>query len=193
MKRIGLTGGVGSGKSVVAEILRIMGFSVYNSDAEAKRLMFNSLILRQQLISSFGDSTYTDEGLNRAYLADLVFQDPQKLRRLNEIVHPVVRADFLAWCEHQSADLIFVESAILFESGLANHLHRVVCVDAPEIDRLARVRRRDGLSNTQITQRMAAQMQRSELLKNSDYVLCNDESTLLLPQIEEIIAALRRS
>ncbi|MDD2799495.1 MAG: dephospho-CoA kinase [Bacteroidales bacterium] len=193
MIKVGLTGGVGSGKSVVAEFLNVCGIPVYNSDREAKCLMGSSSIIRNHLIDLFGVNAYINNELNRKYIAEIVFRENEKLLKLNEIVHPAVRIDFEKWAKVQSSNICVVESAILFESGLAERLDRVMAVASPDTQRISRVMKRDGLSDLQVQQRIDAQMDSQLLLAKADYVVINDENRPLIPQILDILHALSHS
>lgn len=193
MIKIGLTGGLGSGKSVIANYLRINNIPVYDSDAEAKRLMHESAVIREGMIALFGENCYVGGLLNRSLIANLVFNNADLLANLNAIVHPAVRNDFNEWARNQHSGIVVVESAILFESGLSSHLEKVIAVTAPLEIRIARVVRRDSLSNEQILQRISAQMSEEERLRLSDFVVTNDENHLIIPQISAILNDLRRS
>ncbi|MBQ2019118.1 MAG: dephospho-CoA kinase, partial [Alistipes sp.] len=131
MYKIGVTGGIGSGKSTVCELLRDRGVAVYDSDSRAKQLMAESEALREQLIAAFGAECYNAEGLNRAFLASKVFGNEEALQQLNSIVHPAVRADFQTWAELQSSPYVVLESAILFEAGFETEVDATLAVMAP--------------------------------------------------------------
>ena len=146
MRRIGITGGIGSGKSVVSRLLRIMGYSVYDTDSEAKRLMESSLEVVQKLSECFGRDIYHNGRLNRGLLSSRVFGKSDKIVLLNSIVHPVVRFDFYRWSESLNEEICFVESAILYESRFDELVDEVWTVTAPEELRISRVRQRSGLT-----------------------------------------------
>ncbi len=187
MRRIGITGGIGSGKSVVSHLLRIMGYPVYDSDTEARRLMQSSPEIRQRLSARFGDDIYIGEILNRPLLAKRAFGNPEQMARLNAIVHPVVLDDFVRWSERHSASLCFVESAIMYESGFDRLVDEVWAVTAPEALRIKRVMRRNGLSERAIRERMAAQMSEPERLKRATRVLVNDEETSVIQSLVALL------
>ena len=148
MIKVGLTGGIGSGKSTVSKILISKGFSVYNSDNRAKWLMNNNDNLKSNIISIFGDKAYLKESLNRKYLSAKVFNDSLKLKALNNLVHPLVAIDFKNWLLHQkSKDFVFKEAAILIESGAYKEMDKIIVVSCPENIRLERVLKRDGNSS----------------------------------------------
>ena len=188
MYKVGLTGGIGSGKSKVAEILRGMGIAVYDSDTRAKGLMANDTALREALIDAFGTECYTSEGLNRAWLAERVFSDAEELKRLNAIVHPAVMRDFEAWAEEQQGDYVVLESAILFEARLEAHVDVVVAVMAPRELRLERAMRRDGATREQIEARMENQITDEERTEHSKYAIVN----IALDDLEEDVEQLHR-
>ena len=188
MIRIGLTGGIGSGKSVGAEFFRLCGIPVYDCDREAKRLMVESSEIRNGIIAIFGEGSYQDRQLNRPHIAGIAFQHPELLSKLNGIVHPEVRKDYYQWCDKQNADLVVIESAILFDSGLYLHVDKVVVVTAQEAIRIQRVMQRDHSSESLIKDRMRNQMAESERIQRSDFVINNDNTHPIIPQLTEIIA-----
>ena len=173
MYKVGLTGGIGSGKSTVAELLNIRGVAIYDSDSRAKELMNGNEALREALIAAFGAECYTDAGLNRAWLAERVFGNKAELERLNAIVHPAVMRDFAAWAEAQEGDYVVLESAILLEAGLEEHVDVVVAVMAPKDIRLERAMQRDGASREQIEERMRNQMSDDERTDRAKYAVVN--------------------
>ena len=188
MFKVGLTGGIGSGKSKVAELLSNRGVAVYDSDSRAKALMANDEALRAALIEAFGVECYTDVGLNRAWLAERVFNNEEELRRLNAIVHPAVMRDFAAWAEIQEGDYVIMESAILLEAGLESHVDVVVAVMAPKELRLQRAMQRDGASEAQIEERMRNQMSDDERTERAKYAIVNID----LEELEEDVEQLHR-
>ena len=188
MFKVGLTGGIGSGKSKVAELLSNRGVAVYDSDSRAKALMANDEALRAALIEAFGVECYTDVGLNRAWLAERVFNNEEELRRLNAIVHPAVMRDFAAWAEIQEGDYVIMESAILLEAGLESHVDVVVAVMAPKELRLQRAMQRDGATEEQIEERMRNQMSDDERTERAKYAIVNID----LEELEEDVEQLHR-
>ena len=173
MIKIGVTGGIGSGKSTVCRLFAARGAALYDSDREAKRLMNDDPDLRSRIVGAFGEECYTGAGLNRAVLAQKVFGHPEQLLRLNAIVHPAVIADFRAWAGRQTGDYIVLESAILFSSGLDREVDRTVAVLAPEPLRIERTCRRDGVDEAAVRSRMAAQADDDFLRERADYCLVN--------------------
>jgi dephospho-CoA kinase len=184
MLRIGLTGGIGCGKTTVARVFETLGIPVYYADAAAKRLMNEDPAIRSSLIENFGKASYTDSGtLNRSYLASLVFEDPEKREFLNQLIHPATIADANQWLAKQQAPYALREAALLFESGAAEGLDYVIGVSAPISVRIRRVMKRDQLSEDDVKKRMATQLQDAIKLKLCDFVIINDERVGLLPQV----------
>lgn len=187
MMKVGITGGIGSGKSTVCRLFARRGVAVYDSDSEAKRLMTESVELRRRIAGRFGAEAYAaDGGLNRSWLAARVFTDPQALADLNAMVHPAVMADFAAWAERQSGDYVVLESAILFEAGLEHAVDRTVAVLAPLELRLERTCRRDGCDREAVRRRMAAQMDDDTLCARADYTVVNIREEDLEPTVAEL-------
>ena len=188
MLRIGITGGIGSGKSIVARLFAALGVPVYDSDSRAKEIMANDLVLREQLLTAFGPETYTAAGqLNRTYLAQRVFQDATQVTLLNSLVHPRVGADFEAWAAAQAAagqPYLLKEAALLYESGAYRQLDRIITVHAPPAVRHARVLRRDAhRSAADVQAIMNQQLSDEEKLQRADYAVYNDDSQPVLPQV----------
>ena len=188
MYKVGLTGGIGSGKSKVAELLRDRGVAVYDSDSRAKVLMANDEPLRAALVDAFGAECYTDAGLNRKWLAERVFNNAEDLSRLNAIVHPAVMRDFTTWAEAQEGNYVVLESAILLEAGLESHVDVVVAVMAPKELRLERAMKRDGATVEQIEERMRNQMSDDERTERAKYAIVNID----LEELEEDVEQLHR-
>ena len=196
MLRIGITGGIGSGKSIVSRLFAALGVPLYDSDSRAKGIMANDLLLREQLVAAFGSETYNAEGqLNRAHLAQRVFHDAAQVALLNSLVHPRVGADFEAWVAVQAAAghaYILKEAALLYESGAYRQLDRIITVFAPPEVRHARVLRRDAhRSAADVQAIMSQQLSDDEKLQRADYVVYNDDSQLVLPQVLALDAAFR--
>ncbi len=183
MLKIGLTGGIGSGKSTVAKIFETLGIPVYYADAEAKRLMNSSETLKKVIRQNFGEATYEKDQLNRKYLAGIVFNDPEKLELLNALIHPVTINDAEQWMQQQSAPYSIKEAALLFESGAAENLDLIVGVYAPQALRIKRVMKRDGLTADEIMKRINRQVNEEMKMKLCDFVITNNEQELLIPQV----------
>lgn len=186
MYKVGITGGIGSGKSTVCRMLAERGVAHYEADSRAKELMSSSEALRKALIENFGAETFTAEGLNRAYLAERVFNDAAQLRLLNSIVHPAVLADFEAWAEAQEGTYVIFESAILFEAGLEDRVDAVVAVMAPEAVRVERVMKRDGSSKEQVEARIKNQMSDDERSDKAKYSIVNIDVDELEEDVEQL-------
>lgn len=195
MIKLGITGGIGSGKSVVARLLQVMDVPVYLTDDAAKRLMTDSPDIRRELSALAGAEVYRPDGsLNRALLAAYMFGHPDRVARVNAIVHPRVKADFLCWCgeqERRGFPLVGMECAILYESGFDSLVDRVLTVSAPVDIRLQRVMRRDTAREEQVRKRIAHQLDDSLLVSRADFVVTNDGSTPLLPRLYDILVSLR--
>lgn len=188
---LGITGGIGSGKSVVARCLQIMGIPVYNCDNEAKRLNNTHPAIRQGLIRLVGPYVYSPDGtLDKATLSAYLFASPDHARRVNAIVHPVVKEDFLCWVLRHHTPWVAIESAILYESNFAPLTDKVMAVCAPEEVRLARACLRDNAPAEAIRRRMAQQMPDEKRAQLADYTLLNDDKHPILPQILDILANL---
>ena len=188
MYKVGITGGIGSGKSTVCEMLASRGVAVYTADERAKALMATDAALRSSIIEAFGSDAYTAEGLNRGFLAANVFASPEALARLNGLVHPAVMADFEAWAEQQEGDYVVLESAILFEAALDNRVDVSVAVMAPEALRLERAMARDGASEEQIRARMRNQLSDEERNVRAKFTIVN----IVLDDLEEDVEQLHR-
>ena len=184
MIRVGITGGIGSGKSTVCRLFAAKGIPVYDSDSEAKRLM--AAELRGGIEARFGRDIYREGELDRGRLATIVFADSQALADLNAIVHPAVMRDFAAWAERQTADYVVLESAILYEAGLENAVDRVVAVLAPVELRVERACRRDGADPEAVRRRIAAQMDDDTLCRRADFTLVNILEADLVPAVDEL-------
>jgi dephospho-CoA kinase len=183
MLRVGLTGGIGSGKSTVAAIFEVLGIPVYYADIETKRLMNEDPDLKAAIRSYFGEESYGATGLNRRYIASIVFNDPEKLDRLNALTHPATIRAASEWMHLQKTPYVIKEAALIFESGSTENLDYVIGVSAPRALRTRRVMLRDNASQEEITRRMDRQIDEDIKLKLCDFVLINDEQQLLTPQV----------
>lgn len=193
MLKVGLTGGIGSGKTIVGEFFKSIGVPVYNSDMAAKHLAVESVVIREALVSRFGGDVYLPDGSqNRRLLADIIFNDKDALEFVNSIYHPVVAEHFEAWVRMQiDAPYVVKEAAILFESGAYRQMDKTVLVVAPLELRIDRVSRRDGCVRELVLSRIKSQMPDEAKLKLADFVVCNDEVGLLIPQLLRIDGCLR--
>ncbi len=190
MIKIGITGGIGSGKSVVASLFQLLGVPVYIADEESKRLTNQSMTIRRQLIAHYGEAIYTAEGLNKPLLAAKIFQDPAQRRIVNGIIHPEVKHHFEAWAAQQETPLCAIESAILFESGFDQVVDTHLMVYAPKALRIERATTRDAASREAIQQRIESQMADEEKRELADHLIYNDNQQPLIPQVTALIARL---
>lgn len=190
--KVGITGGIGTGKSTVAKILVALGYPVYFSDDRAKWLMENNQQLVTELTYLLGELTYVSEKLNRAYIAEKLFSTPALKEKINALVHPVVRADFKLWVENQTQSIVFQESALLVETGAVQLFDALIVVTAPLEDRIKRIQKRDGLNTSEIERRFANQFSDEEKIKVADFVLINDERSPLLNQVLTVLKQLNR-
>ncbi len=193
--QVGITGGIGSGKSIVCQFFQILGIPVYSADDRAKWLMSNDAELKAKLAEEFGQESFKADGtLDRAYLAQIVFSDPEKVKKINEIVHPAVRRDFQNWAEKQAAPYVVKEAALLFETGSAAELDQIINVSSPLKIRLARVLMRDRYrSEEQINQIINQQLPDEKKNELADFVIKNSDNKLLIPQILDIHQKLCKS
>lgn len=182
---VGITGGIGAGKSIAAEVFQVLGIKKYDADSRGKWLMSHSESVKKSVENLFGQESYTGGVLNRKLIADKAFHKPELLKQLNEIVHPAVARDFEQWVlENQEEKYILKEAALLFETGSYQSLHRTILVTAPEDVRLSRVMKRDPQrTENDIRAIMDKQWTDEEKIKKADDVLVNDGNQLLLPQI----------
>lgn len=183
MLRIGITGGIGSGKSTVAKVFETLGIPVFYADEAAKELMNSDPILKEKIIHAFGKESYKDEKLDRQYLATLVFNDPEKLNLLNSIVHPATIEDAEKWMQQQTSPYSIKEAALIFESGAQKGLDHVIGVSAPEPLRILRTMNRDQITKAEVVARMNRQMDENVKMKLCDFIITNDEQELLIPQV----------
>ena len=183
MLTIGLTGGIGSGKSTAARIFELLGVPIYYADAASKKLYQTNQVLRTSLVKLFGEDIYAGNELNRLKLADIVFADKDKLQLLNQLVHPLTIQDANDWIKKQNADYVIKEAALLFESGSYAALDYIIGVYAPASLRIERVMERDGITKEHVLKRMDKQMNEEEKMSRCDFVLKNDETELLIPQV----------
>ena len=186
MKIIGLTGGIGSGKSTVAKMFNELGVPIYYSDDEAKRLMNTSDQIKKGLIDVFGQKSFENGKLNRAYIAALVFNDKEKLKNLNAIVHPEVKSNFKKWIMNQNAPYIIQENPLIFENNSQHDFDLVITVTAPKKNRIKRVMARDGLSENQVLDRVKNQLDDESKINGSDFVIINDTLNHTKIQVERI-------
>lgn len=187
MLKIGITGGIGSGKSIVSKIIESLGFTVFNSDLEAKNIINNNQEVRQELIEICGNKIYNSSGLNRELLAKKIFSDDSLREKVNSIVHPRVREAFDQLCKKNKKELIFNEAAILIETGAYKQFDKIILVTAPEQVRIDRVAKRDNVSESDVRARMAKQWSDDKKSDFADVIINNDSTEPLLIQIENYL------
>ena len=190
-KMIGLTGGIGSGKSVVAKIFSTLGIPVFNADEAAKQIMQTSPEIKIKLIQQFGNDIYNAHGLDKEKLAAIVFNDPFQLQLLNAIVHPVTIQAAKDWAAKQTSPYVIKEAALIFESAAADGLFKVIGVTAPMSLRIQRVMQRDGVSKEQVEARMQHQISDTIKMRLCDFVIENNNQQMVIPQVLEIDKAIR--
>lgn len=183
MLKIGLTGGIGSGKTTVAKVFETLGIPVYFADDATKRLMNSNNALKALVIQHFGEVSYINGKLNRKYIADIVFNDKEKLALLNSITHPATIEDANEWIQQQSSPYIIKEAALLFETEAAKHLDYFIGVSASLETRIKRVMKRDGLSEAEIMKRINRQMNEEEKMKRCDFIITNNDEEMVIPQV----------
>ncbi len=186
MKVIGVTGGIGSGKSIVCKVLEKYGYPVFYSDNVAKEILQNDQFIIDELTKIIGPELYQN-GFQKQLLAQKIFNDTTLKEKVNQLVHPRVRLAFEEWKNQQNSPLVFNEAAILFETGLYKKYDCILLVTAPKNLKIKRVLKRDGLSEGEIIARMNSQWSDDEKIKLTDYVIVNDDELPLLPQIDRIV------
>lgn len=193
--RVGITGGMGSGKTTVTRVFEVLGIPTYYADEAAKRLMNEDAFIKEQVMALFGKQTYLNGQLDRKYLASLVFNDEENLARLNAIVHPATLEDAEEWMQRQKTPYAIKEAALIFESGAHKQLDHVIGVSAPLPLRILRAMKRDKLSREEVKARMEKQLDEAIKMRLCDFVVINDEQELVIPQvikIHETLLASRR-
>jgi len=181
--KVGITGGIGSGKTTVARIFGVLGIPVYYADDAAKRIMNEDDMLRRNIIKEFGEESYSNGLLNRQYLASIVFKDKKKLNILNALVHPATIRNSNAWMKCQSSIYSIREAALIFESGVQDQLDYVIGVSSPVELRLQRAMNRDKLSREQVMERMDRQINENIKMRLCDFVIVNDDINPVIPQV----------
>ncbi len=190
--KIGITGNIGSGKSIVSTILRTLGIPVYDCDTEAKRLMQKDSTIRSRIVETFGKECYTShEELNRKHLANIIFNDTSALQKINNIVHPRVKEDFINWSKKQKSTIVALESAILFEARLQDCVDKIVAIYADREICIQRICKRNNTTYNEALQRLDKQTSAEDIIAQSQYAICNNPDTPLLPQINTFLAVIR--
>lgn len=195
MIKIGITGGIGSGKTTVCKVFELLGIPVYYADIEAKQILNSNLEVRSNILNTFGNSILNDEEkIDKKKLASLVFNNKENLEKLNSIVHPAVREHFENWLQqHSTQKYILKEAAILFESGSYKLVDKVITVVAPLELKISRTMQRDKVTQAEVEQRISNQLNDDEKIKRSQFVIHNDEQQLLIPQILNIHGQITKS
>ena len=193
MIKVGITGGIGSGKTHICKLLELMNFPVYYSDTESKRIQNENADVRAKLIELFSEECYTEDGLNRKFLAQIIFSDPTAKKQVEEIMHPAVAKHFTQWCETKEASnerIVFIESAILYESGFDKMVDKVIMVYADENVRIERSMRRDRADRTAIEERIKNQGSDKEKCKKADFIIYNNPNDHINKQLLNIVKEL---
>ena len=192
MIKLGITGGIGSGKTVVAKILETMGVPVYISDDEAKRLMISDPAIIAGLKSLIGEDAYLNGQLNKKKVGDYLFSSPSHATRINNLVHPRVKEDFELWAKlHSNYPVVAIESAILFEANLKSSVDYTVLVYATEDTRINRAMKRDSITLSSVKKKVVAQSKESDKIDLADFLLCNDHQSLLIPQLLSLLREIK--
>jgi len=184
--RLGITGGIGSGKSTVCKVFNVLGVPVFSADDEGRIIMETDPELKKDLEKIAGCELYAEGMLDRKKLASLIFNDKELLSRVNALVHPKVFSRYLEWCEEQVADYVIFETAILFETGAEKYVDKTVAVTAPLEQRVQRVMGRNLMSREQVMERVKNQMSEKEILERSDFNIDNAEDIMIIPQVMDI-------
>lgn len=183
MLRVGLTGGIGSGKSTIAKIFEVLGIPVYYADEEARRLMNEDELVKQSIKKHFGEDSYREGKLNRTYISSIVFSNKEKLDLLNSLTHPATIRHAAEWMQQQTAPYVIKEAALIFESGANKELDYVIGVYSPRNLRINRVMERDGVSSDEVLKRMSRQMDEETKMTRCDFMITNNEQQLVTPQV----------
>jgi dephospho-CoA kinase len=184
--KLGVTGGIGSGKTTVCKVFSVLGIPVFYADPEASQVMYSNLEIKEGLNKIAGENLYPGGELDRKRLASLIFNDPDTLGKVNALVHPAVLENFIRWADMQQSPYVIMEAAILFESGAAELVDRIATVTAPVEERVSRVTRRNTLTRVQVMERINNQMDDRERIKRSDYVINNADNEMIIPAILKI-------
>ena len=193
MIKVGLTGGIGSGKSTVAKIFERLSIPVFYADEQAKEILNTNPLVKENLLEYFGAALYADDQLNRAFLAEKIFNNSAAIAHVNSVVHPAVADAFENWCAQQNANYVLKEAAILFETGAYKQLDYNILVSANKDLRFNRVKARNAWADAEIEKRMASQWTDKQKIPLSDFVIYNNQTELLIPQILEVHENINRS
>lgn len=190
---VGITGNIGAGKSTVSEVVREMGFPVFDSDQAGKELLLSDREIHRGIERIFGAEVFTDGIPDRKKIGEKVFVSEELLKKLNALMHPVIAENFRIWKENQMGEILFREAAVMIESGLHKDLDRLILVSCPEKTRLERVMKRDNSKQTDVLNRMRNQMSEDEKRRFADFEIVNDGQHLLLPQINNVIEIIKQN
>lgn len=191
MIRIGITGGMGAGKSVISEMMRCLGIPVYDADIASKKILNSNTKVKTQLIELLGEEIFSNGQLNHPLMAQLIFNNNELLLKTNAIIHPAVFEDFIAWSEAQNKEVVACETAILFESGMVSYFDSILMVSAPLEIRIERCIKRNNFTREQVLERIAKQMDESKKIELSDFVIDNDNRKALYPQLKNFLNNLK--
>lgn len=185
--KVGITGGIGSGKSTICKVFQELGIPVYEADLRAKKIIVKNEV-KNQVINLFGNQAYIDDRLNRDYIANIIFNDFEKREALNDIIHPAVAQDFNDWCnQHSEAPYLIKEAALFFETGSNLEMDKMILVTANHEEKIARILKRDPFRTVdEILKIMSSQLPDEEKIRMADFIIKNDNTTLILPQINKI-------
>ncbi len=191
--QIGITGGIGSGKSLICRILDLLKIPVFNADEVSKKLLDTDQSVIDSVIALLGPNAYPGNGkADRIFIAGIVFNNPEKLQSLNAILHPAVQQHYINWVSmHNSSAIVAKEAAIMFESGSNKGMDHIIAVTAPEALRIERVQKRDGKSIAEVHNIIKQQLAQDEIIKRSDFCIVNDDQHLIIPQILDIISKIK--
>ncbi|MEN9446224.1 MAG: hypothetical protein RL728_736 [Bacteroidota bacterium] len=192
MLKIGITGGIGSGKSYVCQILEKMGYAIFYSDLEAKKLMIQNEELIQQIKNIIGEHAYLNNELNKPIIRNFLYQNDVNKEKLNALIHPFVYQEFEKWADSIQKEIVFNESALLFETDSYKRFNKTILVTAPEEIRIQRLIIRDCLNVEEIKKRFNAQLNDTIKIKKADYIIENDDKKLIIPQINKMLEQIRR-
>lgn len=184
--KLGITGGIGSGKTSVCRVFSVLGVPIFSADPAASDIMENDPEIRKKLNSIAGMDLFSNGIMNRKELADLIFNDASLLAKVNSLIHPVVFGNFIKWAELQQSPYVIMEAAILFESGGSKLTDKIATVVAPLQERIERVMQRNSLTLEQVNDRIRNQMSDEERIMNSNYVISNSENDMIIPQVLQI-------
>lgn len=187
MIRIGITGGMGAGKSVISEMMRCLGIPVYDADFASKKILNSNTKVKTQLIELLGEEIFSNGQLNRPLMAQRIFNNNELLLKTNAIIHPAVFDDFIAWSEAQNKEVVACETAILFESDMVSYFDSILMVSAPLEIRIERCIKRNKFTREQVLERIAKQMDESKKIELSDFVIVNDNQKALYPQLKNFL------